>query len=52
VENITTYSHAWIYPGQEDRRKMVSLAKIGACYPLTIISFALVEWVHGRCGNG
>jgi uncharacterized membrane protein YoaT (DUF817 family) len=48
AENIATYSRAWVYPDQEDGWEMVSPAKLGAWYLLMIISFVLVEWVHGR----
>ncbi|TGX55976.1 DUF817 domain-containing protein [Sphingomonas gei] len=48
AENIGTFSHAWMYPGQEDGWEPVSPAKLGAWYLLMIISFVLVEAVHGR----
>lgn len=47
AENIGTFSRAWMYPGQEDGWELVSPAKLGAWYLLMIISFVLVEWVHG-----
>ncbi|HEX8302305.1 DUF817 domain-containing protein [Sphingomonas sp.] len=48
AENLGTFSRAWLYPGQEDGWHMVSPAKLGAWYLLMIISFVLVELVHGR----
>ena len=50
AENVGTFSRAWMYPGQEDGWELVSPAKLGAWYLLMIISFVLVEAVHGR-GN-
>ena len=51
AENIGTFSRAWIYPSQRDGWKLVSPAKLGAWYLLMIISFVLVELVHGRDGD-
>ncbi|MBX3564656.1 MAG: DUF817 domain-containing protein [Sphingomonas sp.] len=48
AENLGTFSRAWIYPNQAEGWKMVSLAKLSAWYLLMIISFVLVELVHGR----
>jgi uncharacterized membrane protein YoaT (DUF817 family) len=48
AENVGTFSRAWMYPGQEDGWELVSPAKLGAWYLLMIISFVLVEAVHGR----
>jgi uncharacterized membrane protein YoaT (DUF817 family) len=47
AENIGTFSRAWLYPGQEDGWRMVSPAKLGAWFLLMMISFVLVELVHG-----
>jgi uncharacterized membrane protein YoaT (DUF817 family) len=52
AENIGTFSRAWVYPGQEDGWEMVSLGKLGAWYLLMIISFVLVDLVHGRSERG
>lgn len=52
AENIGTFSKAWMYPGQEDGWEIVSPAKLGAWYLLMIISFVLVEAVHGRRKQG
>jgi len=46
AENIATWSHAWLYPGQRDGWTPVSLGKLGAWYLLMIISFVLVTLVH------
>ncbi|RYG79884.1 MAG: DUF817 family protein, partial [Alphaproteobacteria bacterium] len=47
AENLGTFSRAWVYPSQKHGWEMVSPAKLGAWYLLMIISFVLVEWVHG-----
>ncbi|MBO9623100.1 MAG: DUF817 domain-containing protein [Sphingomonas sp.] len=52
AENIATFSHAWVYPSQQDGWEMVSPSKLGAWFLLMIISFVLVEWVHGRNDHG
>lgn len=46
AENIGTWSHAWIYPGQLHGWTPVSLQKLGAWYLLMILSFVLVTLVH------
>jgi len=46
AENVGTYSHAWLYPGQEHGWSPVSVAKVGSWYLLMIISFVLVSLVH------
>lgn len=51
AENIGTYSRAWLYPGQGDGWRMVSVGKLGAWYLLMIISFVLVAAVHRREGR-
>ncbi|RYD58921.1 MAG: DUF817 domain-containing protein [Sphingomonadales bacterium] len=51
AENLGTFSRAWMYPGQEDGWELVSPSKLGAWYLLMIISFVLVEWVHGARRN-
>lgn len=48
AENVGTFSHAWIYPSQREGWQLVSPAKLGAWYLLMIISFVLVELVHGE----
>jgi uncharacterized membrane protein YoaT (DUF817 family) len=48
AENIGTFSNAWLYPGQRDGWRMVSIAKLGSWYLLMIISFVLVSLVHKR----
>ena len=48
AENIGTFSTAWLYPGQRDGWRMVSIAKLGSWYLLMIISFVLVSLVHKR----
>ncbi len=50
AENIGTYAHAWSYPHQRHAWTVVPIAKLGAWYLLMIISFVLVERVHGREG--
>ena len=47
AENIGTYSHSWLYPGQESGWTMVPLSKLSAWLLLMIISFVLVSLVHG-----
>ena len=46
AENIGTFTSAWIYPGQRDGWRMVSIGKLGAWYLLIMLSFALVTLVH------
>ncbi|NEX92449.1 DUF817 domain-containing protein [Caulobacter sp. 17J65-9] len=46
AENVGTYSHAWLYPGQESGWRLVSLAKLGSWYLLMFISVVLVSLVH------
>jgi uncharacterized membrane protein YoaT (DUF817 family) len=48
AENIGTWAHAWSYPHQRHAWTAVPIAKLGAWYLLMIISFVLVERVHGR----
>jgi uncharacterized membrane protein YoaT (DUF817 family) len=48
AENLGTFSRAWMYPNQAAGWEMVSPAKLGAWYLLMIISFVLVERVHGE----
>ena len=47
AENIGTYANAWSYPHQKAAWTMVPIGKLGAWYLLMIISFVLVERVHG-----
>jgi len=47
AENIGTFARAWTYPHQKDGWHAVPIAKLGAWYLLMIISFVLVERVHG-----
>ncbi|KQX21729.1 MULTISPECIES: DUF817 domain-containing protein [unclassified Sphingomonas] len=47
AENIGTWAHAWSYPHQKAAWTMVPIGKLGAWYLLMIISFVLVERVHG-----
>ena len=46
AENIATFANAWNYPGQENKWRMVSLAKYGSWYLLMLISFVLVALVQ------
>jgi uncharacterized membrane protein YoaT (DUF817 family) len=48
AENLGTFAHAWSYPHQRSGWAMVSIGKLGAWYLLMIISFVLVERLHGR----
>ena len=47
AENIGTYAHAWSYPHQRAAWTAVPIGKLGAWYLLMIISFVLVERLHG-----
>jgi uncharacterized membrane protein YoaT (DUF817 family) len=47
AENIGTYAHAWSYPHQRGGWSAVPVTKLGAWYLLMIISFVLVERLHG-----
>lgn len=46
AENIGTFGRIWIYPGQDEGWRMVSVAKFGSWYLLMIISFVLAAAVH------
>ncbi|MCJ2186385.1 DUF817 domain-containing protein [Novosphingobium beihaiensis] len=46
AENISTFSHAWIYPDQRSGWALVHPGKLGAWYLLMYISFVLVAAVH------
>ncbi|MDB5587072.1 MAG: hypothetical protein JWP26_2042 [Devosia sp.] len=46
AENIGTWSHAWIYPNQQDGWALVSWEKLGSWYLLMTISVVLVTAVH------
>lgn len=46
AENISTFTHIWLYPAQESTWTVVSVEKIGAWFLLMIISFVLVSLVH------
>ncbi|HKR93075.1 DUF817 domain-containing protein [Novosphingobium sp.] len=46
AENISTFSHAWIYPNQRLGWTIVHPGKLGAWYLLMYISFVLVAAVH------
>ena len=52
AENIGTFAHAWTYPHQRQGWSVVLIGKLGAWYLLIIISFVLVERVHGARGQG
>lgn len=52
AENIGTYANAWSYPHQTAAWTMVPIGKLGAWYLLMIISFVLVERVHGGQAGG
>ena len=51
AENISTFSHAWIYPSQRHGWSPVSPTKLGAWYLLMYISFILVAAVHRPRGR-
>ena len=46
VENIGTFTAAWLYPHQAKGWEMVRLGKYGSWFLLMIISFILVSFVH------
>jgi len=48
AENMGTFARAWVYPGQQDGWKLVSVEKLGSWYLLMIISFVLVAALHTR----
>lgn len=45
AENVGTFSHAWLYPEQRDGWTMVSTAKLGSWFMLTIMSYVIVTLV-------
>jgi uncharacterized membrane protein YoaT (DUF817 family) len=46
AENVGTYSRAWLYPSQMHGWTMVSVAKLGSWFMLTIMSYAMVTLVN------
>ena len=46
AENIATFTAIWLYPGQEDGWRIVSVQKLGSWYLLMIISWVLVTLVQ------
>jgi uncharacterized membrane protein YoaT (DUF817 family) len=46
AENIGTFSHAWLYPGQMRGWEMVSTAKLGSWFMLTIMSYVMVTLIN------
>ena len=48
AENLSTFSHAWLYPSQRDGWTMVSPEKLGAWLLLMYVSFVMVEGLHHR----
>ncbi|MCA8999757.1 MAG: DUF817 domain-containing protein [Planctomycetaceae bacterium] len=46
AENLATYSHIWLYPGQEQGWHMVPISKLIAWYLLMMLSFVLVSLVR------
>ena len=49
AENLSTFSHAWLYPSQRDGWHMVPITKLGSWYLLMIISVVLVSLInHGK----
>ncbi|MGG1947689.1 DUF817 domain-containing protein [Trinickia sp. NRRL B-1857] len=46
AENAGTYSHAWLYPSQINGWAMVSVAKWGSWFMLTIMSYVMVTLVN------
>jgi len=46
AENISTFSHAWVYPDQRSGWALVHPGKLDAWYLLMYISFVLVAAVH------
>jgi uncharacterized membrane protein YoaT (DUF817 family) len=51
AENVGTFSHAWLYPGQHAAWSPVGLAKIGSWFLLMIVSFVLVSLVRLPAGR-
>ncbi len=46
AENISTFSHIWLYPYQYESWKMVSYQKIVSWFLLMILSFVMVCWIN------
>lgn len=46
AENVGTFSHAWLYPGQMRAWAMVSIGKLGSWFMLTIMSYVMVTLVN------
>jgi uncharacterized membrane protein YoaT (DUF817 family) len=46
AENLSTFSHAWVYPDQRGGWALVSPSKLGAWLLLMYISFILVAAIH------
>jgi uncharacterized membrane protein YoaT (DUF817 family) len=47
AENLGTYSHTWLYPGQLAGWTPVGVGKLGSWFLLQIVSYALIAfWLH------
>ncbi|KMW48266.1 hypothetical protein AC240_05150 [Ralstonia sp. MD27] len=46
AENIGTFTRTWLYPNQLQSWEMVSIAKLGAWFLLTIMSYVMVTLVN------
>lgn len=46
AENISTFTHIWIYPSQLEYWHLVSFNKVGSWFLLLILSFALVSIIY------
>ena len=46
VENLATFSHAWLYPAQRTGWRLVAPEKLGSWLLLAMISFVLVTLVQ------
>ena len=46
AENIGTFTRTWLYPNQLQGWEMVSIAKLGAWFLLTIMSYVMVTLVN------
>jgi uncharacterized membrane protein YoaT (DUF817 family) len=46
AENLSTFSHVWVYPAQRAHWTLVQPEKLGSWFLLILLSFVLVTLVH------
>jgi uncharacterized membrane protein YoaT (DUF817 family) len=46
AENISTYTHVWLYPSQVDQWQLVGFEKLGSWLLLMVISFIMIDILY------